>query len=769
MLKYILLPALAFLPAHIFSQCNTSNATSCICDNGTSTCELLPDITSSWWAILHHTTGQGTGPREYSQSGNGIEDGRLRISLSTPNIGHGPLTVRGVDNNGYRWFLCGTDTFQIYDPNSTQQFTCPNSANAKQIIFQRVYRKNGNSMSFYDRFAGTMTYHPTHGHNHVDDWGVYTLRWKDPNEPNPLNWPVIGQGSKIGFCLMDYGTCSYYNGHCRDTNITYLQGNVYTNGSFPNFGLGGGQYNCSMYQQGISSGWTDIYGSHLDGMWIQVPPGLCNGEYWIVADTDPNDYFLEEDETNNYTAVPFTLTQQNSPGNPVIKITPSVPPSICGGSSITLYATPGFSYLWNTGDTTQSITVSTAGSYTVTVTNYCGTGTSAPLNVTVFNTENPPVVQDAQVCAGTNAVLTASQGETVKWYNASGNWIHTGDTLITPSVQNSTFYTVVSEVTHIDTLHAGPPSNTFGSGAYNNSSNYLLFDAYTDFILKSVKIYTNSGGPRTFYVYDGSGGLMYDTTANLMGGMNIVNLNYFIPQGNDYQIRMASNSNAYINNSDVGYPYTLPGVVSIKNSSQGTMYYYFFYDWEVITQTDCQSPRDTVFVSPFPPVPVSMTPLAASYDILQGNVTLTGTPAGGVFSGPGVTGNIFDPAAAGIGGPYVIHYIYTDNNGCTANTSDTTYVFTSLGTFGEFDFKNQIRVYPNPAFSQINVDINLVPGISEVFTGIYDIVGKLVLSDKRSAEGTYHAQFDISHLAPGTYIVRTDIGGSIHSERIIVQ
>lgn len=47
-------------------------------------------------------------------------------------------------------------------------------------------------------------------------------------------------------------------------------------------------------------------------------------------------------------------------------------------------------------------------------------------------------------------------------------------------------------------------------------------------------------------------------------------------------------------------------------------------------------------------------------------VTLSGIPAGGTFSGPGVTGNVFYPAAAGAGSATVT-YTYTNGSGCTAS------------------------------------------------------------------------------------------------------
>ena len=43
-----------------------------------------------------------------------------------------------------------------------------------------------------------------------------------------------------------------------------------------------------------------------------------------------------------------------------------------------------------------------------------------------------------------------------------------------------------------------------------------------------------------------------------------------------------------------------------------------------------------------------------------------GTPAGGTWSGPGVTGSNFDPLSVGAG-TYTITYTYIDANGCEAD------------------------------------------------------------------------------------------------------
>jgi hypothetical protein len=586
MKKLLLLFAAAGVPVLASAQCSTTNATSCQCETSSqSDCDLLPDIMVSEYA---YQTYQG-GPNEYPQTnagtsvtGQGPDDGRLRLSGSTPNVGRGPMEVRAVDQNGYRWFLCGTDTFSVYDPNGTVQFTCPNSdPNPHQLLKQRVYHKTGNAMTYYERFAGSMTYHPSHGHYHVDDWEIMTLRIQDPNEPNPLRWPIVGTGNKVGFCIEDFQSCSTANGHCRDSS-----NNILTNTNITNFGLGGGNYGCGNIFQGITVGYTDIYWETLDGQWINIDPGTCNGQYYVVVEVDPHNFFLESNESNNWFATPITLTQQQPSGNPVIEITADKQSTtLCQGDSLTLTATAGSSILWSNGATTQKIRVpSASATYSVVVTNYCGTGT-ASYTVSEVPAPPAPVAAGDTICAAEMTTLTAAGSGTLKWYDAYGNQVGSGSTFNTPTLSSTTTYYVENSTTHADTSFSTPYTNSNGAGDWKQSTQYEIFNAYTPFTLISVKVYAQGAGNRTIELQDATGAMIQTATVNIPAGVSTVTLNFNVPAGNGYRLAGLATTgslNMYRNNSaNISYPYGVPGILDITGSSGGASYYYYFYDWKV--------------------------------------------------------------------------------------------------------------------------------------------------------------------------------------------
>jgi len=103
---------------------------------------------------------------------------------------------------------------------------------------------------------------------------------------------------------------------------------------------------------------------------------------------------------------------------PVVTITADGPTAFCQGGKVKLTASPASSYLWSTGATTQSITVTTSGNYSVNVTNAndCS-ATSSPTTVTVNPLPVVTITADGPTtfCNGGKVMLTASPASSYRW------------------------------------------------------------------------------------------------------------------------------------------------------------------------------------------------------------------------------------------------------------------------------------------------------------------------------------------------------------------
>ncbi|MGB3075696.1 MAG: PKD domain-containing protein [Chitinophagales bacterium] len=262
-------------PTHIGGPCSTTNAFGCNCADGSADCDLLPDMINS---------GQ------YLVSNWSEFPGHITEGVNTPNIGYGPMEVHGTG-------FCYCDT-TLVDCGSI----CPDGEGPKQLVNQTIYHKSNELMTKYTVPAGTMTYHPDHGHIHIDNWTYNTLRVRGPGE-DPSNWPVIGEGSKTSFCLINLGTCTAVNGYCVDDN-----GNIVDQALMPNGGLGIVS-GCGQ-DQGIFVGKYDVYSQGLEGQEIDFG-SICNGQYYIVSITNPNHVIYEMNYDNNWSITPVTLYNQS--------------------------------------------------------------------------------------------------------------------------------------------------------------------------------------------------------------------------------------------------------------------------------------------------------------------------------------------------------------------------------------------------------------------------------------------------------------------------
>lgn len=213
---------------------------------------------------------------------------------------------------------------------------------------------------------------------------------------------------------------------------------------------------------------TDLYGctaSALAQVTVQeitysITPetDLCEGETTMIGVNGGSAWLWSGGESTNEIFVSPVITQTyyvtitdglcekydsvivNVNENPALTITPDT--TICKNDILILEASGGLNYLWNTGDTTSSITVSPNISTTFTViatNNFCSSSASVVVNV-------DEVIADAgsnqSICLGESVNLQATGGNSYLW--------STGDTLaeiiVTP-ISNSIYYVTATSLT----------------------------------------------------------------------------------------------------------------------------------------------------------------------------------------------------------------------------------------------------------------------------------------------------------------------------------
>jgi hypothetical protein len=162
--------------------------------------------------------------------------------------------------------------------------------------------------------------------------------------------------------------------------------------------------------------------------------------------------------------------------------------------------------------------------------------------------------------------------------------------------------------------------------------------------------------------------------------------------------------------------------------------------------------------------PLPIVTLSSFADICRDSdpFTLTGgSPSIGTYSGPGVSGGVFNPAVSGLGS-HSITYTYTDGNGCSGSANSTITVMDCLGQ-NELDI-NGIQVYPSPV-------VNLLKVISKEFViseiALYDAAGKLVI--KEGVNGLT-VELSLSDLEPAMYYLTVTLdNGQMMRTKILKQ
>ena len=128
-----------------------------------------------------------------------------------------------------------------------------------------------------------------------------------------------------------------------------------------------------------------------------LPPNI-----YSIKVIDENECFLEEEVLIDNLTLPVE-------GEVIGDLT------FCQGDSTILTAIGGGIYNWSTGDSTQSVSIKTAGEYNVTISNTDGCMDSIYLRVTTPELPNITIIGPSEICKGDTSFLSGIGGETYIW------------------------------------------------------------------------------------------------------------------------------------------------------------------------------------------------------------------------------------------------------------------------------------------------------------------------------------------------------------------
>jgi PKD repeat protein len=429
---------------------------------------------------------------------------------------------------------------------------------------------------------------------------------------------------------------------------------------------------------------------------------------------------------------------------------------------------------WYFGDNTTSTTFSpshtynSAGTYNVSVAVNSTCGADSIMQTALININPPaaPTSTDMSSCASGSFTLTANGTGNLNWFTTptGGSSVGTGTTYTTPVLNTTTTYYVENDVPQAPGF-VGPPSYNFGTGGMHNntSTQYLEFTVYTNCTLMSADVNAGASGNRTFTLWDGVGTQLNQYTVNVpAAGVQNVVLNIPLTPGN-YRIG-GTQMNLYRNNSGPSYPYNLNGAVSITGSSAGSGYYYYLYNWQ-IGLPDCQSARTPV-VCTVGNLNVSYS--TASYDtvcVSDGAFALSGgSPAGGTYSGPGVSAGSFDPSVAGVG-THTLVYTYTDQNNCTGTIPAQVVVDACAGIISP-EAQTGISVYPNPATNFVTIELQLGSSQNVEMTFVNTLGQTVYTSKSNVSAGKTPVNINTASFARGVYLLQVKTESGIQTRRV---
>lgn len=452
--------------------------------------------------------------------------------------------------------------------------------------------------------------------------------------------------------------------------------------------------------------------------------------------------------------------------------------TFCQGGYVMLDAGTysGATYLWSNGAGTQTISVSTSGTYSCTVTKASGcTAVSNGITVTVNPLPAVPVISASgplSFCNGGSVTLTSSYGSGNQWSNSS-----TADNItVSSSGSYSVTYTDGNGCTSADTVvvtvNANPSAPVITA---SGSTSFCTGDSVT--LTSSAatgNLWSNSATTQSITVNQSG---TFSVTYTDMNGCSATSSATTVSVSSSPAPTVSINGGTSL----------CPGGSTVLTSSPGATYQWYLngnpvngatsqsytataagtYAVDVTNSDPCNGSG----MSANTVITMNAAPAAAFTYSWNGNVV--------VFSNTSTGGTIYawdfgDQSGSSSQNPshvytsngsFTVTLIVTNASGC--NDTITSVVQNFVGVIEQHSV-NAVTLFPNPASENATVMMSLNEP-TEVSVMMFDMAGKLFLSESvNMSQGDNLYQINVAGMSEGIYFVRLTAGGFTQTMKLVV-
>ena len=439
---------------------------------------------------------------------------------------------------------------------------------------------------------------------------------------------------------------------------------------------------------------------------------------------------------------------------------------ICPGETVELMADMGYEYTWSTGETTQSITVSEEGNYSVVLWDGDCASISNTVFVDIIETETPTITLEGEgvFCEGGEAILTSSIGSDYEWSDGQE-----GQSIIVH--ESGEYFVTVSGLCNdidlssesIEIIVLDTPDEPVAADVTLPEPNVAMLEATGENVLwydaEDATEPVGSGPTYTTEFVDNS--VTYWASSHIIHGGELENGGKEDNSGGGGLPSVGAYS--YF---DVYETFTLLNVrVYVPdNAGDGVRTVQLFDNLGAMLQ---EAEFDLTVGEHVIDLNWEIIP-GAGYSLRCEENNLFRNNSGVSYPYPiGTVGAITDSF---YGGSYYYYFydwnVQLDNQMCESPRVPVT---ASVVGIDEIEQLDGVELFPNPGNGNFTLTLEM-NAAANVSLNVFDIAGKQVHTQQTAlGNGTTNLALALEHLATGVYQLQIEIEGQRHALRMVIQ